>query len=129
MWIPAALYTAARRSSGIAVFCPYGHSLHYPEGENEETTLRRERDQLRQRIAQRDDEIRHQKERAETAERSAVAYKGQVTKIKRRTLAGVCPCCTRTFQNLARHVATKHPGYAKHIDADDVVGKSEERVV
>jgi hypothetical protein len=24
---------------------------------------------------------------------------------------GVCPCCNRTFQNLARHMAGKHPDY------------------
>lgn len=28
----------------------------------------------------------------------------------RRVNAGVCPCCNRTFQNLARHMATKHKG-------------------
>lgn len=26
----------------------------------------------------------------------------------RRVSAGVCPCCNRTFQNLARHMACKH---------------------
>lgn len=26
----------------------------------------------------------------------------------RRADKGVCPCCNRTFQNLARHMATKH---------------------
>ncbi len=27
----------------------------------------------------------------------------------RRVKVGVCPCCNRTFTNLARHMKTKHP--------------------
>jgi hypothetical protein len=27
------------------------------------------------------------------------------------SLLGVCPCCNRTFQQLARHMKAKHPGY------------------
>lgn len=27
----------------------------------------------------------------------------------KRVDRGVCPCCNRSFQNLARHMATKHP--------------------
>jgi hypothetical protein len=35
-----------------------------------------------------------------------------VTKIKNRVGHGVCPCCTRSFQNLARHMASEHPTFA-----------------
>lgn len=28
-----------------------------------------------------------------------------------RVGAGVCPCCKRTFQQLARHMKCKHPKY------------------
>ena len=38
--------------------------------------------------------------------------KAAKTKIKNRIAAGVCPCCNRTFQNLARHMKGQHPGYA-----------------
>lgn len=27
--------------------------------------------------------------------------------------AGVCPCCNRTFKNLARHMAGQHPGFTE----------------
>ena len=54
------------------------------------------------------------------AERRANNYKNQVraekaakTRIKNRVAAGMCPCCNRTFENLARHMNTKHPGYTK----------------
>ena len=112
MWIPDNLYAAARRSEKISFFCPYGHEQHYPQSETEETKLRRERDRLTQRLAEKDDEIRRQRELREGTERRLVATRGVVTRIKNRVGHGVCPCCTRTFGNLSRHMATKHPDYA-----------------
>lgn len=38
------------------------------------------------------------------------ATKGHLTRLKKRASAGVCAFCNRTFQNVARHVACKHPG-------------------
>lgn len=111
MWIPLPLEQAARHSEDIHFWCAYGHKQHFGRGETEENKLRRERDRLAQQIAQRDDEIRHQRERLEASERSAVALKGQITKLNKRVSAGVCPCCTRSFTNLRRHIATKHPNY------------------
>ena len=37
--------------------------------------------------------------------------KGQVTRIKKRVANGVCPCCNRTFKDLAAHMSTQHPDY------------------
>lgn len=54
---------------------------------------------------------RERKER-ESAQASLVATKGVVTKLRRRAVAGVCPCCNRTFSQLARHMKTKHPEFA-----------------
>ena len=118
MWVPPDLEAAARRSPDISFYCPYGHRQHYAEGESQAQKLRRERDRLQQRLAQKDDEITWQREARERAERSASAMKGQVTKLKKRASAGVCPCCNRSFENLARHMASKHPDFA---EADNVV--------
>lgn len=105
MWIPDDLNGAALRARGeIPFYCAYGHRQYYIEGESEETKLRRERDRLNQRIAEKDDEIKA----LEGRRRAAV---GQVTKIKNRVGHGVCPCCSRTFENLARHMGSKHPTY------------------
>lgn len=41
------------------------------------------------------------------------AYKGNVTKLKKRASAGLCPCCNRHFTNLQRHIASKHPDINK----------------
>jgi hypothetical protein len=77
-----------------------------PEGEAE---------RLKQQLAQKDDEIRQERERArarlERSERSAAAYRGQVTRLRTRAKAGLCPCCNRSFQDLHRHMATKHPDF------------------
>lgn len=41
-------------------------------------------------------------------------------KTKDRVKNGVCPCCTRHFTNLERHMASKHPGYGEHHDQESV---------
>lgn len=113
MWIPDALYEAADRGRGkIGFHCAYGHSNVFAVGESEETKLRRERDRLAQRIAERDDEIARQRQLREETERRLSATKGVVTQIKNRVGHGVCPCCNRTFGDLARHMAHQHPTYA-----------------
>jgi len=112
MWLPDDLHQAARHSKDITFYCSYGHPQHFPQGDSEETKLRRERDRLAQRLAERDDEIRRQREMREGAERRLSATRGVVTRIKNRVGHGVCPCCTRSFSNLARHMQTQHAGYA-----------------
>ncbi len=32
---------------------------------------------------------------------------------RKRVGSGVCPCCSRTFQQLARHMKAKHPAYTE----------------
>ena len=50
---------------------------------------------------------------ARTTEYRRRVLKGQVTKIKKRIGNGVCPCCNRSFEDLRRHMNTKHPDYKK----------------
>lgn len=90
--------------------CPNGHGQIF-HGETEADKMRRERDRLAQRVAERDDEVRRQRELREAAERRTAAARGQVTKIKNRVGHGVCPCCNRTFENLHRHMTTQHPTF------------------
>lgn len=93
-----------RRDDHRRWFCPNGHSQHYT-GKTEAQKLTEQLEAARS-LATRE------RERRATAERSASAYKGQVTKVKRRVGKGVCPCCTRTVRQLADHMAEKHPDYA-----------------
>lgn len=99
-----------RKNPSIFFHCPNGHSRHFSESAADR--LRKERDRLAQKVAEKDDEIRHQREIAEAAERRSSAARGQITKLKNRVGRGVCPCCNRTFENLARHMGTKHPTFA-----------------
>lgn len=105
MLIPDALYKAAQHGKGkVEFYCAYGHGAVFAVGETEETKLRRERDRLVQRLAEKDDDIKA----LEVRRRAAV---GQVTKLKNRVGNGVCPCCTRSFTNLQRHMTTEHPEF------------------
>lgn len=99
----------ARQNDGETFYCPNGHPRVYRETEADR--LRRERDRLTQRLAQRDDEIQRVRDARDAADRRAAAARGQVTKIKNRVGHGVCPCCNRSFENLARHISSKHPTF------------------
>lgn len=87
-------------------YCPNGHSLHYP-GESDHSKAER---LARDLAAARDREATL---RAENQKRLRLqrAAEGKTRAIKRRVSAGVCPCCTRSFQNLARHMESQHPGF------------------
>jgi len=108
----AATYKSAMHGrEDFTFYCTFGHPQVFSTGETTEDKLRRERDLLAQRIAQKDDEIKRQRELREHAERRASAFKGKVTRLKNRAAAGVCPCCNRQFQNLKMHMENKHPDF------------------
>jgi len=107
-----AWWESKRREDKTWWYCPNGHQQHF-SAETEAEKLRRERDRLKQQVAQRDDEINHQRDMRLDVERRLNATKGVVTRIKNRVGHGVCPCCSRTFENLQKHMATKHSDYAK----------------
>lgn len=102
--IPTALYNTCRGDTRQAFHCPLGHSNVFRESDAD--VLRRERDRLKQALAQKDDEISFERKSAEAARR-------KVKRVERRANAGVCQCCQRTFSNVARHMATKHPELKK----------------
>ena len=105
------------RRSSASFHCPWGHLQHFPQGETEEQKLRRERDSLKQQAARLHDRIREEAARADKERHRANGYKGHATRISRRVKAGVCICCNRQFQDLQRHMATKHPTFTP-IDVD-----------
>lgn len=106
--MPLAFQNACRADSKKSFYCPNGHGQHYATSEADK--LRRERDRLKQDAARLQDEIREAREAGAAAQRQASAFKGVATRIRNRVQNGVCPCCNRTFLDLARHMASKHPG-------------------
>ena len=103
--IPEGLNQQAKRH-GKSVYCPLGHSWVYTKTvEQDLAEAKRDAEYYRGRL----DAERTQRR---FTERQLRATKGVVTRTKKRIAAGVCPCCHRTFQQLARHMAGQHPEYA-----------------
>ena len=85
--------------------CPYCKTgWGYGEGENDR--LKKDRDIFASRCSHLSDQLGREK-------RSGIALRGHLTRAKKRSIAGLCPCCKRHFANLKRHIQTKHPGYCK----------------
>ena len=99
-----------RREDHKTFWCPNGHARHFPQ-ENEAEALRTK---LRAENLARESAERRARE-AEQSNQLAIEAKLKleraVKRAAKRTAAGVCPCCPRTFTNLARHIATKHPEF------------------
>jgi hypothetical protein len=99
----------AKQNDHSTFWCPNGHKQHFPS-ESSEERFRRERDMARQEVARVEQEAQAARTRAEKAEKAHRL-------LKRRTSAGTCPCCKRTFNNMATHIEQKHPEYIKEADA------------
>jgi hypothetical protein len=97
----------ARRNDGKGFYCPNGHSLVYGRNTLEKRLAAAEQARDSARAYARSVQDQNDAER-----RAHAATKGQLTKVRKRVQAGVCPCCTRSFQNLSRHMAGQHPDYA-----------------
>jgi hypothetical protein len=86
-------------------YCPNGHQRHYP-GESREEKLKRQLDRTSRQLSSTQSAL-------VVTKRQKAAAKGQLTKTRRRVANGVCPCCNRTFADLAAHMHGQHPEYAE----------------
>ena len=102
----------ARRRDHQWFYCPVGHEQHFA-GESDEEQLARELKEARLEISRAEYRAQTEQLHREFAEKSLRATKASVTKLKKRIANGVCPCCHRTFAQLGRHMANKHPEYEK----------------
>jgi len=103
-----------RKLTRTTFYCPNGHALSYTT-----SSLTELREKMEAKLAHAEETAQWHARRAASAEGQARradyqarAAKGQLTKAKKRIAAGVCPCCNRTFQNLARHMVSQHPDFA-----------------
>jgi hypothetical protein len=78
------------RRSHAWFYCPNGHQQHY--------------------TAKSDAELRREAER-----RAASALEEARRRLAKRTAAGVCPCCNRSFVQLARHMESQHPDHTNKL--------------
>lgn len=110
--VPELVYETQQREGGFHT-CPNGHSRGWKTGaeQKEQEQIRRERDRLKQDAARLEEENRQAwasatalRERADKAEKAA-------KRLKKRSSAGTCPCCSRTFSNMAEHMKHQHPQF------------------
>lgn len=97
-----------RRRDHGCFYCPNGHMQYYSGKSDEE--------KLKEKLKAREKDLQAAQERersarrvAEEERRSKIAYKGLSTRYKNRAEAGVCIHCNRSFEDLRRHMETKHP--------------------
>lgn len=106
-------YRADRQVDGGCWTCPYCRASWGYANNNENARLRKELDEQRARTANALSRANLAVARADEAAARADKADKALQRHKKRTAAGTCPCCKRTFQQLQRHMASKHPGYAK----------------
>lgn len=105
-------YEDLRREDHAVFYCPNGHGQSF-SGEDKNT-----------RITRLENEKRLEREKVERLERDAKILREEAfkanekskrlrTAIKKKSLRiknGLCPHCDRSFENLQRHMTTKHTG-------------------
>ena len=94
-----ATFIKRRREDDGTFYCPNGHSLWF--GANEIDKLRARLEHEREATARTREDLAHERKQHS-------ATKGKLTKTINRAKAGVCPFCTRTFQQVQRHIDKKH---------------------
>lgn len=107
--ITSELYRRVVTNAVGSVYCPAcGSMTCWRESEDQKRIK-----QLEQKLQWEAQNAATQKAARVKAEASLVATKGVVTKLSKRVSAGVCPCCNRTFKQLAQHMENKHPAFVK----------------
>jgi len=101
------------RTNGGTFYCPNGHGQHYAETEVQR--LKKQLDNANKRMGWAKNSATRALAEVQQVKREKAAIKGQLTKTRNRIANGVCPCCNRTFQNVARHMDTKHPDFKKAV--------------
>ena len=100
-----------RRSHGF-FHCPDGHSQHF-QAESDVEKLRREVVAKQAALYGARADAEYQRGQRRQVERRLSAQRGATKRIKNRVAHGVCPCCKRTFRQLAGHMRTMHPAFAE----------------
>ena len=109
--MPADYYNQ-RLADGKDFHCPAGHNQHFTQKD----TLEKKNASLARQVAQERKRTNDALAEAAHFRKSRDGMKGALSKSKKkleRVKEGVCPCCNRSFVNLARHMKGQHPEF-KH---------------
>lgn len=106
--LPKQLLDSAQKA-GHTIYCPHGHTVVWKETEVDR--LRRERDRLKQDAARLEDERRAAEQEATISREGWDKAEREAKRLRKRASAGTCPCCQRTFSNMATHMKRQHPQF------------------
>lgn len=87
-------------------YCPAGHGQVY--------TGKSEEQKLKDKLWRAEQDLSAESGRAALLKGQRDEVTSTYNKMRDRVKNGVCPCCTRTFQNLLEHMKTKHPEFGRH---------------
>ena len=93
-------YEQSHRSNHASFMCPNGHSQYFPH--------KTEAERLKLELEKEKRDAASLRENMVAAQRARDKAERRITQLKKRSAAGVCPCCNRTFAQLAAHMETKH---------------------
>lgn len=110
-YMPTHLYDRLLANKGESFYCPNGHGQHYT-GKTEAQKLKEKLEQEQRERASREEEL--QNKWLDELNRA-----NKLDKQLKRVHKGTCPCCNRSFQNLKRHIETKHPDVAPKLIMPD----------
>jgi hypothetical protein len=97
-----------RSQDGLTFFCPNGHGIGYV---STNADLKRKLNLAKDQNAALTARIDQDTAQMRSLKGSATRARNRLAAVQERAAAGVCPCCNRTFKQLAQHMASKHPGY------------------
>lgn len=98
--------------NGGSWYCPNGHNLVF--GQSKIDQLTKQLEQYKENTNFWRERTSEERKRADQKDHVIRAQKAAKTRMKNRIHNGVCPCCNRTFQNLARHMEGQHPEFVNH---------------
>ena len=98
--------------SGGQWYCPNGHCLVFNETKVQKLTKQLESEKRASEY--KDQRIQSLNTSLSATENRLRAANAAKTRLKNRVQNGVCPCCTRHFDNLEAHMQTMHPDQAKN---------------
>lgn len=104
--LPTALLTTYRRTHQTW-YCPNGHSRYYP-GESDEEKLKKALKEEEARSKQAEYSLYLRNQELAAANKTLATTRGQLTRVRKRVANGVCPDCHRHFENLEKHMKSKH---------------------
>jgi DNA repair exonuclease SbcCD ATPase subunit len=107
---PESMFVRIKERGG-SWHCPNGHVLVFNESEAD--GLKKALESEKRSSEYKDQRIKSLNNDLMASSNRLRATKAAKTRLKNRIAVGVCPCCNRTFQDLARHMAGKHPEF-KH---------------